>query len=150
MIEYKRNHQAYFIISVTDLQKAKEFYAEIFGFQVLFDHKKAGLQEDFGWVELSLPFGGARLGLNLARQGQVTQGSGQLCFYVRDVRAARDYVERKGAMTADVPDEYAGMAIGRSMYGYDAFTMYDPFGNEILFVGNDTERRAMRSDEVEG
>jgi len=43
MIEYKKNHQAYFILNVTDLQKAKQFYADIFGFEVLFDYKKAGL-----------------------------------------------------------------------------------------------------------
>jgi len=44
MIEYKKNHQAYFILNVTDLQKAKQFYADIFGFEVLFDYKKADLK----------------------------------------------------------------------------------------------------------
>ena len=81
MIEYKKDHQAYFILDVTDLQVAKDFYADIFGFEVLFDYKKAGLTKEFGWVELSLPFRGARLGLNLIGEGLVKQGSGQLCFY---------------------------------------------------------------------
>lgn len=150
MIEYKKEHQAYFILSVTDLQKAKDFYADIFGFVVLFDYKKAGLPKEIGWVELSLPFGGARLGLNLTSEGRVIHGSGQLCFYVTDINATREFIERKGVMTADVPDDYAGMGAGRSVYGYDAFTMYDPFGNEILFVGNDTTRVARRSDETNG
>ena len=147
MIEYKKNHQAYFIMSVTDLQKAKDFYKDIFGFVVLYDYKKAGLAKEIGWTELSLPFNGARLGLNLIREGQVVQGSGQLCFYVTDVNAARAFVERKGAKTEDVPDEYAAIGTGRSEYGYDAFVMLDPFGNEILFVGNNNARVAQRSEE---
>jgi catechol 2,3-dioxygenase-like lactoylglutathione lyase family enzyme len=150
MIEYKKNHQAYFILDVTDLQVAKDFYADIFGFEVLFDHKKAGLIKEFGWVELSLPFHGARLGLNLIRKGRVKQGSGQLCFYVTDINAAREYVERKGVLTDDVPDDHVGMGVGRSKYGYDAFVMYDPFENEILFVGNDTTKVTKRGDEIGG
>lgn len=146
MIEYRKDHQAYFILSVTDLEKAKEFYTDIFGFNVLFDNKQAGLPKEFGWMELSLPFQGARLGLNLIQEGQVTQGSGQLCFYVTDVNATREFIEQKEILTNDVPDDYAGMGIGRSEYGYDAFTMYDPFGNEILFVGNDPKKAARRSD----
>ena len=150
MIEYKKDHQVYFILNVTDLQKAKKFYADIFGFEVLFDYKKAGLQKEFGWAELSLPFHGARLGLNLIREGRVKHGSGQLCFYVTDIKATREYIGRMGVLTDDVPDEHAGMGVGRTEYGYDAFTMYDPFGNEILFVGNDTTKVARRNDEILG
>jgi catechol 2,3-dioxygenase-like lactoylglutathione lyase family enzyme len=146
MIEYNRHHQAYFILDVTDLQKAKDFYGDIFGFVVLFDYVKAGLPEEIGWAELSLPLGGARLGLNLIREGRAIPGSGQLCFYVSDVNATREFVERKGIRTDDVPDDYAGMATGRSVYGYDAFRMYDPFGNAIMFVGHDTTRVAQRRD----
>lgn len=148
MIEYKNHHQAYFILSVTNLQEAKDFYTDIFGFEVLFDYKKAGLPKEFGWVELSLPFDGARLGLNLTGEGRVKHGSGQLCFYVTDITATRKYIEQKGVLTGDVPDDYAGMGVGRAEYGYDAFTMYDPFGNEILFVGNDTTKVPRLSDEL--
>jgi len=150
MIEYKKHHQAYFILDVTDLQKAKDFYEDIFGFVVLFDYLKADLPEEIGWVELSLPFSSARLGLNLVSEGQVIPGSGQLCFYVEDVNATREFVERKGVRTGDVPDDYAGMATGRSEYGYDAFKMYDPFGNTIMFVGNDTTRVAQKSEQTNG
>ena len=147
MIEYKKINQAYFILSVTDLQKAKDFYKDVFGFDVLYDYKIAGFPKEFGWAELSLPFNGARLGLNLIREGQVIQGSGHLCFYVTDVIATREYVERKGAKTKDVPDEHFAAGSGRSEYGYDYFVMLDPFGNEILFVGNDKTRVARRSEE---
>ena len=143
MIEFVKDHQACFILDVTDLQIAKDFYADIFGFKVLFDYKIAGLIKEFGWVELSLPFHGARLGLNLIREGRVEQGSG-LCFYVADINAAKEYVERKGVLTDDVPDDRVGMGVARSKYGYDAFVMFDPFENEILFVGNDPTKVAKR------
>ena len=34
MIEYTEENKAYFILSVTDMEKAKEFYKDIFGFEV--------------------------------------------------------------------------------------------------------------------
>ena len=121
MIEYKEENKAYFILSVTDIQKAKEFYRDIFGFEVIFDLKISG--KEIGWAEMSLPFDGARLGLNLLQEGKVQQGSGQLCFYVTNVNATKKYVERKGVETKDVPDGYAGIDTARSIYGYDMFIM---------------------------
>ena len=137
MIEYKEENKAHFILSVTDLRKAKEFYMDIFGFKVLFDYKIAGLPTEIGWAELSLPFDGARLGLNLLQEGKVQQGSGQLSFYVTDINAAKKYIESKGVETKDVQNGYAAIDTARSIYGYDMFVMLDPFGNEILFVGAD-------------
>ncbi|MCK4896628.1 MAG: VOC family protein, partial [Candidatus Heimdallarchaeota archaeon] len=139
MIEYKEENKAYFIMSVTDLPKAKDFYQDIFGFEVLWDYKIGGLSKEVGWAELALPFHGARIGLNLLQEGKVQQGSAQLSFYVKDVNAAKKYVESKGAETKDVKDGYAGIDIARSKYGYDMFVMLDPFGNEILFVGDDVK-----------
>ena len=100
-------------------------------------------------MELSLPFSGARLGLNLISEGCAIPGSGRLCFYVKDINATREFVEQKGVRTDDVPDDYAAMAVGRSVYGYDAFNMHDPFGNVIMFVGNDTTRVARRSSQID-
>lgn len=150
MIEYKKNHQVYFILNVTDLQIAKDFYEDIFDFKILFDYKKAGFDEEFGWAELSLPCQGARLGLNLIREGQVIQGSGLLLFYVKDVIATREFIEQKGISTVDVPDDLYAMDIARSEYGYDSFKISDPFGNEIMFAGNDPTKVAQRSDETIG
>ena len=56
MIEYKEENKAYFTISVTDLHKAKEFYKDIFGFEVLWDYKIGGFSKEVGWAELALPF----------------------------------------------------------------------------------------------
>lgn len=41
MIEYKKKHQAYFILNVTDLQIAKDFFADIFDFKILFDYDRS-------------------------------------------------------------------------------------------------------------
>ena len=136
MIEYKEENKAYFVLNVTDLRKAKEFYKDIFGFKVLFDYKIAGFPAEIGWVELSLPFDGARLGLNLLQEGKVQQGSGKLMFYVKDVNATKRYVESKGVEIKDAPDGYAAIDTARSIYGYDMFIMLDPFGNEIFFTGD--------------
>ena len=150
MIEYKEVNKAYFILDVTDLRKAKEFYMDIFGFKVLYDYKIAGLPAEIGWAELSLPFDGARLGLNLLQEGKVQQGSGRLSFYVTDVNAVKRYIESKGIETKDVPDGYAAIDIARSKYGYDGFIMLDPFRNEIFFVGEnikDLDRPSFKQSE---
>ena len=50
MIEYKKNHQVYFILNVTDLQIAKDFFGDIFDFKILFDYKTDGFDEEIGWA----------------------------------------------------------------------------------------------------
>lgn len=128
-IDYKDAHQAYFILRVTDMNKAIHFYRDVFGFRELFRER--------GWAELSLPCDCVRLGLSQAEDGTVKQGSGQISFYTDDVNAARDYLISKGVETKDVEIGYVGgVEVGRSNYGYDFFIMLDPFGNEIMFVGN--------------
>lgn len=143
MIEYKEENKAYFILSVTDIQKAKEFYKDIFGFEVIFDLKISG--KEIGWTEMSLPFDGARLGLNLLQEGKVQQGSGKLSFYVKDVNAVKKYLKSKNVEIKDIKNSDSAMFFhndsvidaARSIYGYDVFIMLDPFGNEIFFVGDD-------------
>ena len=126
-IEYKDANKVYFILRVTDLEKSKEFYKDIFGFNVLFEIPD--------YVELSLPIYDVRISLNLVEEGTLVQGSGQLQFYVQDVNAVRDYVTRKGAETRDVEIGYLpAIEEARSRYGYDLFIMLDPSGNEILFI----------------
>lgn len=63
MFEYTDANKAYLSLQVSNLQRACDFYKGVFGFEVPFDHRKAGLPEGIGWVELSLPFDGARPGL---------------------------------------------------------------------------------------
>jgi hypothetical protein len=88
-------------------------------------------------AELSLPCNCARLGLSLAEEGTVRQGSGQLELCVSNVNVVRNYLISKGVETKDVEIGYVGgIEVGRSRYGYDFFIMLDPFGNEIMFVGN--------------
>jgi hypothetical protein len=132
------------------MQIAKDFFGDIFDFKILFDYKTDGFDEEFGWAELSLPCQGARIGLNLIREGKVIQGSGLLMFYVKDVITTREFIEQKGISTVDVPDDYAAMDIARSEYGYEAFKISDPFGNEIMFAGNVPRKFARRSDETIG
>ncbi|MFQ5980664.1 MAG: VOC family protein [Candidatus Heimdallarchaeota archaeon] len=126
MIEFNEENKAYFILNVPDLPKAKEFYTDLFGWKVLWDYKIAGLPEDVGWAEISLPFDGARLGLGLLREGEVKQGSGQLCFNVQDLEGTKKHIEGKGVQTTDIQDIPDMISM---------FEMIDPFGHQILFVG---------------
>jgi catechol 2,3-dioxygenase-like lactoylglutathione lyase family enzyme len=131
VIDYKDVIQAYFVLRVTDMDKAIEFYQDVFGFEFLYAPSP-------DWTELSLPCDCVRLGLSLAEKGTVRQGSGQLLLYVDDVNAAKDYLVGKNVEIEDVEVGYVGgVKVGRALYRYDFFVMLDPFGNEILFVGND-------------
>lgn len=110
VIDYRDSHQAYFTLRVTDMDKAIEFYKDIFGFKVLFNITD--------WVELSLPCDCVRLGLSLVEEGTVTQGSGQILFYVDNVNRVKEYLTSKGAEFRDVDIGYTGeMEVGRSRYG---------------------------------
>jgi catechol 2,3-dioxygenase-like lactoylglutathione lyase family enzyme len=128
-IDYHDAVHAYFILRVTDMSKALEFFKDVFGFTEVFRLPD--------WAELSLPSNYARLGLSLAEEGTERQGSGQLMLCVNDLNATRDYLISKGVETKDVEIGYVGgIEVGRSKYGYDFFVMLDPFGNEIMFAGN--------------
>ncbi|UCF62036.1 MAG: VOC family protein [Anaerolineaceae bacterium] len=92
--DYKDFHQAYFILRVTDMNEAIEFYKDVFGSKVLFRVS--------GWTELSLPCFCVRLGFSQVEEGTIKHGSGQINLYVDDVNATRDYIISKGVETRDV------------------------------------------------
>jgi predicted enzyme related to lactoylglutathione lyase len=64
--------------------------------------------------------------LDLLREGDVKKGSGTLCFNVTDLEGTKKYVESKGVKAKDIRDIPNMVSM---------FEMIDPFGNEILFVG---------------
>lgn len=138
VIRYKVNTQAYFHLRVTDLDKAVEFYRDVFGFEVLFEEEATG-----DLVELSLPCHCVRLALTLVEERSMRPAAGQLMFYVDNVSTTRDYLTSKGVETRDYEIGYGGgieearrLELLRTRYRYELFVMLDPFGNEIPFVGN--------------
>ncbi len=104
----------YFQLSVEDLERAKMFYEEVFGLDVVWY-----MSPEAGWCELQLPGGASKLGLNAGGKG------GTLTFDVEDLEATKAYLEGKGLETGeivDVPD----------MVSY--FNTRDTEGNRVQIV----------------
>ncbi|MFX0012958.1 MAG: VOC family protein [Promethearchaeota archaeon] len=110
----------YFQYSVKDINRAKQFYNDIFGFEITWDGGS-----EVGWCELALPVKGAKLGLSLKQEGEITPGSGVLTFDVTDLVAAKIYLENKEVKTTDITDI-------PDMVSF--FDMYDSEGNRIQIV----------------
>jgi predicted enzyme related to lactoylglutathione lyase len=120
-IPYKQD-QVYFQYYVKDFNRAKSFYMEVLGFEKVFDGG-----EEVGWAELALPLTGARLGLNLRREGEIQQSSGTLTLVVEDLDVTREYLIGKGVEATeieDIPD----------MVSY--FNTEDTEGNSIQIVSD--------------
>jgi len=83
----------YFQLRVDDLERAKKFYEEVFGLEVVFY-----VSPEVGWCELQLPGGSPRLGLNAGGEG------GVLTFEVTDLEVTKAYLEGKGLETTEVSD----------------------------------------------
>ncbi len=114
--------QVYFQYDVKDFSRAKKFYADVLGLEKTWDGG-----EEAGWVEFALPVTGARVGLNLKREGEISQGSGTLTLVVKDLDVTRSYFQKQGIKATeikDVPD----------MVSY--FNIEDTEGNLIQVVSD--------------
>jgi predicted enzyme related to lactoylglutathione lyase len=116
---YKKG-SVYFQYQVKDFDRAKKFYSEIMGFEITWDGGT-----EVGWAEFALPAEGARLGINLIRDGEHRQGSGTLTMDVEDLDACQVYLKGKGIETTEITDV-------PNMVSY--FNLKDPEGNPIQVV----------------
>ncbi|MHA1198312.1 MAG: VOC family protein [Candidatus Heimdallarchaeaceae archaeon] len=90
----------YFQIKVTDLERAKKFYEDVFNFDVSWYMGPEG-----GWCEMWFPGKVARLGLNLVEEDhEYLPNSGVLTFDVSDIEATKKYFEGKDIETTDIVD----------------------------------------------
>ncbi len=112
----------YFQYSVKDIERAKNFYVETFGFEVVWDGGS-----EVGWCELNLPVEGTKLGLNLLPEtASLVPGSGVLTFDVTDLDEAKKLLEEKNIQSDDIIDI-------PELVSY--FNAVDSEGNKIQFVG---------------
>jgi catechol 2,3-dioxygenase-like lactoylglutathione lyase family enzyme len=95
------------MMAVTDMAKAKAFYAEQLGFRVTKDFGQ-GAQH---WVTLELPGGGPTLSLSTLH-GNMKPGTMRLYLATSDIDAARDEFEAKGVKVSDVQDDLYGPGSG--------------------------------------
>ena len=116
-------------VVVSDMKKAKEFYAEKLGLEVATDYRQ---NDDNWWVTLTLPGDGASI--TLARSSTTSNQPpkpGTLGFYLStsDIAAAHKELNEKGVKTSEVSDDLYGPGSGVKF-----FQLQDPDGNQVTFA----------------
>jgi len=125
----KVNKLSMISVVVSDMKKAKEFYAEKLSLEVATDYRQ---NDDNWWVTLTLPGGGASI--TLARSGTTSNEPpkpGTLGFYLStsDIAAAYKELNEKGVKTSEVRDNLYGPGSGVKF-----FQLQDPDGNQVTFA----------------
>jgi len=115
-------------VVVSDMKRAKEFYAEKLGLEVATDYRQ---NDDNWWVTLTLP-GGASI--TLARSSTTSNEPpkpGTLGFYLStsDIAAAHKELNEKGVKPSEIQDNLYGPGSGVKF-----FQLQDPDGNQVTFA----------------
>ena len=113
-------------IAVSDMKKAKEFYAEKLGLEVVTDYRRS---DDNWWVTLTPPGGGVSITLARSSSVKKTTQPGTLSFYLStsDIAAAHKELNERGAKTNEIRDDLYGPGSGVKWFNLD-----DPDGNQVL------------------
>ena len=112
------------MVAVTDMAKAKAFYAEQLGWSVTKDYGKG----NHHWVSLDLPGGGASLTLSTMHE-HMKSGTMTLYFSTSNIEAAYNELKAKGVKVNEVMDDLYGPGSGVKW-----FDLSDPDGNRWLAV----------------
>jgi catechol 2,3-dioxygenase-like lactoylglutathione lyase family enzyme len=116
-------------VVVSDMKKAKEFYAEKLGLEIATDYRQ---NDDNWWVTLTFPGGGASI--TLARSSTTHNeppkpDSMSFYFSTSDIAAAHKELNEKGVKTSEVQDNLYGPGSGVKF-----FQLKDPDGNQVTFA----------------
>ena len=116
-------------VVVSDMKRAKEFYAEKLGLEVATDYRQ---NDDNWWVTLTLPGGGASI--TLARSSTTSNeppNPGTLGLYLStsDIAAAHKELNEKGLKTGEVRDNLYGPGSGVKFMHFQ-----DPDGNSVTIA----------------
>lgn len=116
-------------IVVSDMKRAKEFYAEKLGLEVATDYRQ---NDDNWWVKLILPGGGASI--TLARSSTTDNqpprpDSMSFYFSTSDIAAAHKELNEKGVKPSEIQDDLYGPGSGVKF-----FQLRDPDGNQLTFA----------------
>jgi catechol 2,3-dioxygenase-like lactoylglutathione lyase family enzyme len=116
-------------VVVSDMKKAKEFYAEKLGLGVTTDYRQ---NDDNWWVSLTFPGGGASI--TLARSSTTDNeppkpGTVSFYFSTSNITAAHKELNEKGLKTSEIQDNLYGPGSGVKF-----FQLKDPDGNQVTFA----------------
>jgi catechol 2,3-dioxygenase-like lactoylglutathione lyase family enzyme len=114
-----------FIIIVSDMPKAKAFYADKLGLKVTQDYRQ---DDNHWWVSLTLPEGGVTITLTTFHENTMP-GTITLYFATSDVAAAHKEMSNKGVKVNKVKDDLFGPGSGVNW-----FNLEDPDGNSVYLV----------------
>jgi catechol 2,3-dioxygenase-like lactoylglutathione lyase family enzyme len=113
-------------VTVSDMPKAKEFYADKLGLKVASDYRQS---DDHWWVALTLPEGGITITLTTYK-GETPEnakiGGMTLWFATSDLAAAHKDLSDKGIAVSDIGDDLHGPGSGTKWFNFK-----DPDGNLI-------------------
>jgi catechol 2,3-dioxygenase-like lactoylglutathione lyase family enzyme len=107
---------------VSDMPKAKAFYADKLGLNVTTDYRQ---DDDHWWVSLALPEGGVTITLTTFHEN-FKPGTMSLYFATADVVAAHRELTNKGVKVNKVQDDLFGPGSGVKWFNFQ-----DPDANLI-------------------
>jgi predicted enzyme related to lactoylglutathione lyase len=106
-------------LSVSDYGRALAWYRDVLGFAIVFE------LETWGWAQLQSPVEGLLVGIGQSEE--VKQGGGAtLTFTVKDIDAARSYLEAEGVRFDGETSQVEDMV--------RLATFYDPDGNALMLA----------------
>lgn len=116
-------------VVVSDMKKAKEFYAEKLGLQVATDYRR---NDDNWWVTLTFQGGGPSITLarSSTRDNEPPKpGTVSFYFSTSDLATAHKTLSEKGLQTDEIRDDLYGPGSGVKF-----FQLNDPDGNQVTFA----------------
>ena len=114
-----------FKMAVTDMPKAKAFYADKLGLKVESDYRR---DDRNWWVSLTPTEGGPSIVLSTTHEN-MKPGTMSLYFTSSDIAAAHKELSTKGAKANEVKDDLYGPGSGVKWFNLD-----DPDGNQVFLV----------------
>ncbi|MBI1730048.1 VOC family protein [Candidatus Acetothermia bacterium] len=105
-------------LSVKDMGKAIKWYSDNLGFKLQYK------MDEMGWCELESPVARVNVGLSQVEKLDV-KGGATLTFGVKDIKAARGELEKKGVKFDGEIMTIEGMV--------SLTTFFDPDGNKLMF-----------------
>ncbi|MGO9481750.1 MAG: VOC family protein [Candidatus Kryptoniota bacterium] len=109
-------------VAVSDMPKAKTFYADKLGLKVTTDYRQ---DDEHWWVSLALPEGGVTITLTTFH-GNAKPGMMTLWFAASDLNAAHKELGQRGVKVSEIGDDLHGPGSGVKWFNFK-----DPDGNLI-------------------
>ena len=117
------NKLSMFNLAVSDMPKAKAFYADTLGLKVTKDFRQ---DDQHWWVTLTSGEGGVSINLARYEEQIIKPGTVALYFKTSDLVEAHKELSQKGANVNDIQDDLFGPGSGVKF-----FQLQDPDGTQV-------------------